>query len=985
MRPAALAATLSGRADEQAALLEVVRAGLDGSPRAVLVHGEAGIGKTTLVRSVCEQVQGEGAQVLWGQSLRFGTVEAMYHPLVLALEGWLAEADDSERASVLEAVPGAALILPSLGAVPAAGPSTLLTVVDALLGRVVARGPTVLVVDDVQWADPATWDALTYLVAGFGRQRLALVTTHRDEAVVGDAFQRWLANIRRLPATQELSLARLGQAATEDQIAVLLGTEPSPRLVEQVQKRSRGNPYFSELLVRRGDLGDSELPDDLPDELSQALLDAWRGLSAPAREAARILAVGGRPIALSTLTTISAALGVPTVGTLREAVDAGVMVLDGDRAWFRHPLLAVVLAESYLPGEAAPVHSVWANYLAGISSEGVDELRRLGDLATHLEHAGDYPEAFQALLRAAELAEELGARREAARLLVRAAKMWPESPAPADATGHARLLERAGRACQWVGWAREASELLTAARDLVDADRDPLWMSALTARLARLSALCGEATEVYMTELARAVELSRAQPDSREHAGALIAYSEEIFWDRGPDHARQTVEDAVAAARRSGSSAALSGALGVRAYVLAGTDIRQADQDSRAGWEQALASGEREVVGEALIVRANLADTQGDLPAHRKKARDLHDFSVPQGPRVFPSVLLADVLLATGELVDADAVIRTGLAAAGAPYAEANIRVLAALLATRRGLGAVAGDHLARAHEIWPNHDERSGSLDGPRLVELLLAAEDPAGALEHLERGLPLLDQNPRSMDELTLLAARATADLVQRAADERDQDAVRRHRDTLARLVAARKDRPGTPFARSGDADTVQPAREALFAAELDRAQGGTDQVRLWRAAVNACSAASMGWEQHVSSWRLALALIESGASGTEAAELLRDVHVYASQQGAAPLQARVEELAASAHISLATPRLPSSQVVPAAFTALTARESEVLAHLVANRTNAEIAQTLFISEKTVSVHVSNLLRKTSTGSRREVAALARRVGWAPTVRET
>ncbi len=93
----------------------MVRAGLDGSPRAVLVHGEAGIGKTILVRSVCEQVAGEGAQVLWGQSLRFGAVEAMYHPLVLALEGWLGEADDAERASVIEAVPGAALILPVAG------------------------------------------------------------------------------------------------------------------------------------------------------------------------------------------------------------------------------------------------------------------------------------------------------------------------------------------------------------------------------------------------------------------------------------------------------------------------------------------------------------------------------------------------------------------------------------------------------------------------------------------------------------------------------------------------------------------------------------------------------------------------------------------------------------------------------------------------------------------------------------------------------
>ena len=79
--------------------------------------------------------------MLWGQSLRFGAVEAMYHPLVLALEGWLAEADDAERASVIEAVPGAALILPSLGASPAERPSMLMMVVDALLSRVIARGP----------------------------------------------------------------------------------------------------------------------------------------------------------------------------------------------------------------------------------------------------------------------------------------------------------------------------------------------------------------------------------------------------------------------------------------------------------------------------------------------------------------------------------------------------------------------------------------------------------------------------------------------------------------------------------------------------------------------------------------------------------------------------------------------------------------------------------------------------------------------------
>jgi DNA-binding CsgD family transcriptional regulator len=112
---------------------------------------------------------------------------------------------------------------------------------------------------------------------------------------------------------------------------------------------------------------------------------------------------------------------------------------------------------------------------------------------------------------------------------------------------------------------------------------------------------------------------------------------------------------------------------------------------------------------------------------------------------------------------------------------------------------------------------------------------------------------------------------------------------------------------------------------------------------------------------------------------ADLLREVRAYADVQGAVPLKERAEELATSARVSLAEPASARGDTVPAPFTGLTGREAEVLGHLVANRTYAEIAGALFISEKTVSVHVSNLLRKTGTSSRREVSALARRVGFA------
>ncbi len=138
-------------------------------------------------------------------------------------------------------------------------------------------------------------------------------------------------------------------------------------------------------------------------------------------------------------------------------------MLVGDGVWFRHPLLADVLTETYLPGEATPVHAAWAAHLESFSTEGVDELRRLGDLASHHERAGDSSAAFAALLQGADLAEKLGAPREAADLLARAADLWEVGADPTDVVGHARLLERASLACGWVGRARESYRLLRSA------------------------------------------------------------------------------------------------------------------------------------------------------------------------------------------------------------------------------------------------------------------------------------------------------------------------------------------------------------------------------------------------------------------------------------------------------------------------------------------------------------------------------------------
>ena len=196
---------------------------------------------------------------------------------------------------------------------------------------------------------------------------------------------------------------------------------------------------------------------------------------------------------------------------------------------------------------------------------------------SHREHAGEGVAAFTALLRGADLAEKLGVPREAADLLARAADLWEVAADATDTVGHAQLLERAGKACQWVGRAEEGRRLLRAARDLVSPERDPLWASSLTLR-AGVDAVMN-AGESGIEDLRRAVELSGVAADSSEHAEALALLAKALWMNGRTDEAGRLVESAVAAAHRSGSASALTWAHGIRALQLMETDLEQADLD----------------------------------------------------------------------------------------------------------------------------------------------------------------------------------------------------------------------------------------------------------------------------------------------------------------------------------------------------------------------------------------------------------------------
>jgi len=984
---------LAGRVAEQRRLAEVLSASAGGLPAAVLVHGEAGVGKTRLVREVTGQYRASGHEVLWGTCVHFGASSVPFAPVVQALDSWAVQADPTERSTMLEGSDELSILLPSLGMRSSdVAPSRLLPVVDRVVQRIAARHPTVLVIDDLQWADVSSLDVLAYLIAGFRAQSLALVVTIREEdRPVGHPLHGWLADVRRLPGVSELKLARLDQEEATRQIAALLGRPPGEELVADVLARSGGNAYFTELLVR-------DLPQDalclsaeLPHALREALLARWHSLSAPARLLARLLAVGGRPTTCDTLGVVSE--GVVRIDDLpdllREAVEGGVLQSVGDDTyWFRHPLLAEVLVGTLTASELAPLHGAYASALEARAAVGRDPAGGLlADLAAHHEAAGHWDKAFDFSIRAADYAHELHVSTMEAAQLMRACALWEKVRAEARGSTDDRiaLLLRTSRVGEQAG-VLENTEILDQALGLVDRQRQPLLTSTLLAEWGYSAWLHDPANTQVRHELLEAIQVTAPFPDSPERAVALAYLVDAELWElrtqEMPAHIWGQVQEAVEVAQRSGSAAAKARALFCRARYLAWENRSlECLADAEASYLLARQTGQVATMELAALWRDNALWDLGRVveaaDLGQAASQELFAVGSSQGG-CFLAADAAEALLDLGRWAQCNDILRDALSARRVGLAGAAVRHIAALLAARRGQASVAQQHLDRALELVPI--DFIGLHGRENLLELLVGRGESEQALELIR---PVLTEYlsfgvDRETHELLLWGARAAADVAERARDRRDLDtegdAIRGLEELLATVEATPLTRPELSVA----ADPIWSAYRATTIAETARCRGSAGQAAAWELAAGKHFAIGFRWFEAMARWRWAQALLSEGAARTVVAEPLRQAHATALGLGAAPLVAETESLARAARISLADPGgLRESSVQNSVLTALTSREREVLRYLVAGRTNAEIARELFISDKTVSVHVTNVLRKTGTANRVEAAGLARRLG--------
>ena len=949
-----------GRERELKAVRSVVEGALSGTAGAILITGDAGEGKTALIDQALATAS--PAVVLQGQCLPLSTFAIPLSPIRSALR----------QAPQLGYAPPD--LLDGDGAV-AQAPTQL----DSWLDTVCDETPVMLAVDDLHWADRPTLDVLMYLIAGRRDRRLAvLLTLRQTEVGAGHPVNPWLADVSRLPGFERVRLGPLSQTETYDQLTGLLGGRPHHTLAGAVFERSQGNPYFNRLLVSEVDLSARQLTADMPDNLHEALVGNWHRLGPAARQLTALISLAGLPLGTVDLAKVIAPQ-LPMLAieaALAEAVDGHVLEVGDDGTyWFHHPLQAEVLRAQLPHDERLRWHEVFAAYLEGASGRrGTEALIRLAD---HHFAAGHAEDAFDAALRAGAAAEASTAYADAIRLVRHAVQLLPAVTQTAvprlDLLLRVRkLAERSGD----IAAERAAIDDLLAA---LDPERQPLDTAELIVRRVHLRQMLVE-DFAPIDEVSEAVRLGTADPDSWQYGYALAEQARVAVWTADPA-ASGLAERALAVAEQAGQPRALCYAHTARAMVEVGAGrLSEAVASAQRGREAAAEAKDFWGYVHATLWATNAVEvwSSAECAALLRAARtEAIRLGAPARYVNILAVAEAGAALAVGNWTSCAGLLRATLGSALAPLHDAQSRLTAARLASLQGRSAEALAHLERAEEICSDLGGFAPLDACAVMAEVLVQAGHPEEAARTALGALHSSALPPTMCEWLVPLAARALADQQQRARERGESSAA-----VEQELGALQEEYPPPPYGTAVKPSI--PASDNLmtplyrrqldglgqwYAAECGRARGKPGNGAQWVQAARMLTQAKLPWEAAYAAFRSA----EANLGGRQpdrhaAAGALREAAEASRRLGARPVLDRVERLARTARINLTS---PASR--PLGMAGLTPRENDVLRYLVAGRTYHEIADALVLSEKTVSSHISNMLRKTGASNRIELARRA------------
>jgi DNA-binding CsgD family transcriptional regulator/tetratricopeptide (TPR) repeat protein len=957
-----------GRDAELAAVAAAYARAKEAQPTALLVAGDAGIGKSRLVAEF--RATAADALVLVGRCLDL-VPAAPYGPFVSILRSLVRKIGMDRVRDICPAGAAGELarLIPDLGTPPATGESGRARLMDAVLvlfEKLAAEAPLVAVVEDAHWIDRASWDLLSYLIQNADASPIMFVVTHR-ELPRGHPLRPAVADLGCREQVAVLPLRPLHRAAVARQATDILGHEPSADRLDELIRRSGGNPLFVEALLDTH--GNTRFGDGPVRDL---LLAPVERLPPVSREALRIVAVGGAGVGHRLLAAVSGMSGEVLDDALRPAVEEGVLVATVDGYRFRHALIAEAIYDVLLlPGERHRLHRTFAQWIeadAGLAPPALANAP--SEAARHWEAAGEWAAVLSATWRAARDCRGLLAHSDRLHMLKRVLAVWPrvERPEEVIGLGRAAVLREAVEAAHESGEAEIGLRLADEGLDAALAAGAHELAALILERRARIRRHLG--IDGAVADVERAVALVPEEPPTTLRCRLLgyLAHRLRARGNRAAAHKAALQAEALAA--EVGDGYGLANSL----VTLAGLDAEDGDLElAHSRWDQALEIARRErlpmLVVHSYLVQSAALTTVGELDAAitaaRRGVREAEDLGLARTLGVCAATHLATALVGRGSWDEA-------------------LEVLSHAVDLRPPRTYLAAVHAVRGHILVARGDREAASavLDETRgLFPSRFEAADGQFAHAAWESELHLLEGDPHAALRCVLMAfgefdadlspSRAWPLLVQGARAHRLAERTDLVRCSTVPVAGDALDVLHTTARTLSCRTRADQAWRASFAAET------SDRAGRWEAR----EAELAAWELTGQPYRIALALVESAEGCVAqrdrclAAERLRRAIGIAGSLRARPLLDAAHRLAERARIEI---ELADPPVQPPPTPAgLTAREMAVLQRAALGQTNRQIGQELFISAKTVSVHLSRILAKLGAANRGEAAAIAHRLG--------
>jgi DNA-binding NarL/FixJ family response regulator len=936
-----------GRDEELGILTRAVARAGQGEPATVVISGEPGMGKSTLLSEAAQRAE---VELFVGRCVHVGGDAIALAPLVDLIR-------QVHRRRAGTHLPSLDPLI-ELATSGTSRSGDLLALSLSLMGELGADAPVIVGFDDLHWGDPSTWDVFEHLVRNLIDERVVLVGTYRINEVARDpALRRRAAELSRVAGVERVLLEGLDRNAVSVQAAGVLGIPAPPALVDELLRRGEGNPFFTEELVLAHRAGEA-----IPPLLSDLLESDVAGLDRAAQHVLAALATVGRDTDPELLSRIVELDEAATDSAVRSAVEAHLLIVDPatDAYRVRHPLIGEVAYAAALPTERRRLHRSVAEALRSEPRFALTATDAAGELAFHLDRAGDEGGAFEALFDAIDSAEFVAPAICLAHL-DRLLELWDRYATPEQERQLMPRLWQAADLASATGDSRRAVHLGKQAMDQGDPPEGRAWGHE---RLGRFHWSLGELADSAQN-YAKAASLLDGDDERTAPTYAGLAQGSLMFRDfaQAEDWSKRAI--AVAADDDADTRSMAFRVLGVLEamagdFEAAVAHCEQAVNEPVNPQRRALAVAYQSIALMLAGRPADAADVAIDAAALAQRAGFETSFGA------FLSGAAAHALLRLGRWDEAEVILADLAGIDPVPVGAAKLFPATAVLAARRGDAETADALTARltANPFDPWHE-----------VEVAVAISQVHAARRRWRDAMavaasaldPTAGRDVRLRPDLTAIyVVAAVEDALDSRARQEDVDLDTVVVDLRARLQMARED----PTSRS----PLAAADLALADAMLTRLTGPDPN-----AFARAASAADDGGDRWLAATARAHEANAAALTGeaARAVEALRTAHAVAAELRARPLVEEIEAIARRTKISLDPPEVRSLDESDVVRLGLTAREAEVLSLVAAGRSNREIGEELYVSTKTASVHVSNILRKLGVSSRVEAAAVAQRVG--------